>query len=94
MDEQKEAAANLDKKDKDEELGSDEEDDSDQEVSKEQLTSELIVHARESQTAECVERLDKGADPLFMKDGWNCVLWAACNGNEDLIRALIKHGAF
>lgn len=28
-----------------------------------------------------------------MKDGWNAILWAACNGNEQIIRILIQHGA-
>jgi|TARA_B110000285_G_C15036981_1_gene569847 ankyrin repeat protein len=28
-----------------------------------------------------------------MKDGWNPLLWAACNGDEQVIRILIQHGA-
>lgn len=27
------------------------------------------------------------------KNGWNPLLWAACNGNEDIVRLLIKHDA-
>jgi hypothetical protein len=27
-----------------------------------------------------------------MKAGWNPLLWAACNGNEAVVRILIKHG--
>lgn len=27
------------------------------------------------------------------KDGWNPLLWAARNGNEEIVRILIKHGA-
>jgi ankyrin repeat protein len=28
-----------------------------------------------------------------MKDGWNSILWAACNGNEEVLRILIQNGA-
>jgi len=28
----------------------------------------------------------------FEEDGWNAILWAACNGNEKLVRVLIKRG--
>ena len=27
------------------------------------------------------------------KNGWNPLLWAACNGNEEIVRLLIKHDA-
>jgi ankyrin repeat protein len=37
--------------------------------------------------------LDKKASPLFMQDGWNPLLWASCNGNEEIVRALIKRDA-
>ena len=37
--------------------------------------------------------LDKKANALFKKDGWTPLLWAACNGNEQIVRALIKHNA-
>ena len=30
---------------------------------------------------------------LYEKDGWNPLLWAACNGNEEIVRALIRQGA-
>jgi len=31
------------------------------------------------------------ADPCVEENGWNPLLWAACNGNEDIVRILIKH---
>jgi len=27
---------------------------------------------------------------IFEKDGWSPILWAACNGNEDIVRLLVK----
>jgi ankyrin repeat protein len=48
---------------------------------------------RENRTDEVTEWLDKRANPLFEQDGWNPLLWAACNGNEQIVRALIKHNA-
>lgn len=39
------------------------------------------------------EMLLKQASPSVEKDGWNPLLWASCNGNEDIVRLLIKHNA-
>lgn len=35
----------------------------------------------------------KQANPSTEKDGWNPLLWAACNGNEEIVRLLIKNNA-
>ena len=37
--------------------------------------------------------LDKGASSSYEEDGWNPILWASCNGNEKIVRALIQRGA-
>jgi ankyrin repeat protein len=37
--------------------------------------------------------LEKEANPLFEKDGWNPLLWAACNGNEEIVRILLARNA-
>jgi len=34
--------------------------------------------------------LGKGAVATYEKDGWNSLLWAACNGNEDIVRVLLR----
>jgi ankyrin repeat protein len=39
------------------------------------------------------ELLLKQTNALTEKDGWNPLLWAACNGNEDIVRLLIKNNA-
>jgi ankyrin repeat protein len=35
----------------------------------------------------------KQANPAVEKDGWNPLLLAACNGNEDIVRLLLKNNA-
>lgn len=37
--------------------------------------------------------MSKHASPIEEKDGWNPLLWAAHNGNEQIVRLLIKHNA-
>jgi ankyrin repeat protein len=39
------------------------------------------------------ELLLKQTNPNTEKDGWNPLLWAACNGNEEIVRLLIKNNA-
>lgn len=39
------------------------------------------------------ELLLKQTNPNAEKDGWTPLLWAACNGDEDIVRLLIKHNA-
>ena len=34
-----------------------------------------------------------GADVNAEENSWNPLLWAACNGNEDIVRMLIKNQA-
>ena len=33
------------------------------------------------------------ADYNAEENGWNALLWAACNGNEDIVRLLIRNSA-
>uniref|UniRef100_UPI0035C7106D ankyrin repeat domain-containing protein n=1 Tax=Enterococcus rotai TaxID=118060 RepID=UPI0035C7106D len=53
----------------------------------------LLAACKENNMEEVTSFLERRADGLFAKDGWSSLLWAACNGNEDLVRLLIKHGA-
>jgi len=50
----------------------------------------LLKAARENNDEEVKEWLEKRANPCYEEDGWNALLWASCNGNEDIVRALIK----
>ena len=37
--------------------------------------------------------VENKASPIFKKDGWSPLLWAACNGNEAIVRSLLRHQA-
>ena len=56
-------------------------------------TTKLLMAAVKANDYEGVfEALTKHqADPNVEEHGWNPLLWAACNGNEDIVRILIKH---
>ena len=66
------------------------EDERDPEVIKE----ELMTACREN-NLEAVEVLlqEKGCEVVFEKEGWSPILWAACNGSEEIVRLLVKQGA-
>ena len=71
-----------------------EEEDSDEEpIKQEDLDDELMEAAKSNDIDAVVVALDKQANPQFKKDGWSPLLWAACNGNEDMVRILIKRNA-
>jgi ankyrin repeat protein len=40
-----------------------------------------------------LELIQKGANTSYEKDGWNSLLWASCNGYEEIVRLLIKNNA-
>ena len=74
-------------------LSDEEEEESEEEISPEALAEQLLNFCKENNLEEAQQLLEKKADPTFMKDGWNSILWAACNGNEELVRILQKYGA-
>ena len=63
------------------------------EIPPEELADNLLAACRENRVEDVVFWLSKDANPLVEKDGWNPLLWASCNGNEQIVRALIKHNA-
>jgi len=68
-------------------------DESVEQVLQEDLDAELIDAAKANDLEGVVVALDKTANPQFKKDGWSPLLWAACNGNEDMVRILINRKA-
>ena len=75
----------------DEEEGEEEEE---SEVTLEQLNELLLKACKENNSEEVQYYLSKHASPTEEgKDGWNPLLWAANNGNEQIVRLLIKHNA-
>ena len=74
-------------------ISDDDEEESEEEMPQEELDMNLLDASKTNNIEECEQWLEKKANPLFNKDGWNAVLWAACNGNDKLIRILHRRGA-
>lgn len=62
-------------------------------MSQEDLDKGLLQAVKEDNIEKCTEFLAMGGQTNYEQDGWNALLWAARNGNEDIVRVLIKHGA-
>ena len=68
------------------------------EEEEEQMTSEqkdaaLLQAVKDNDYEYADELLKKNANVNAEKDGWNSILWASCNGNEEIVRLLIKNNA-
>ena len=72
---------------------SDDEEESEEEIEQSVLDQNLLDAAKINNMEDCETWMDKGGNPGFEKDQWNAVLWAACNGNEQLIRYFHRRGA-
>ena len=76
---------------------SDEDDDSEEEVEKQMTQPErdalLMKGVKDNDFEQVVEAIKLGAYPTCEEGGWNPLLWAACNGNEGIVRHLIKNQA-
>ena len=64
-----------------------------EEFNPEKATEKLIKACKVNNLEEVRFAVSKNAIPTEEKDGWSPLLWAACNGNEDIVRELIAHGA-
>ena len=64
-----------------------------QELKQEQKDELLLKACKENNYDESAHWLAKQASPTCERDGWNPLLWAASNGNEEIVRLLIKHNA-
>ena len=62
-------------------------------LSEEELNNLLLEAARLNSLEEVTHWLENKASPIFKKDKWSPLLWAACNGNEDIVRVLIKYNS-
>ena len=75
----------------DEEFDSDEEE---EQMSPEEANEKLFEAVKEGDVEFALELLEKNAaSPTVEKDNWNPLLWASCNGNEEMVRLLIKFNA-
>ena len=78
---------------------SDDDDTSEEEVqqeTQEELNKKLLDAVKKDGSGDlkaAEEAIKKGADVYCEDNGWNPLLWAACNGNEAIVRLLIQHRA-
>ena len=59
----------------------------------EELNKMLLDAVKLDNFAAAQEAISEGADVYCEENGWNSLLWAACNGNEAIVRLLIKNRA-
>src|SRR6266704_352242 len=69
------------------------EEEEEEEESQDQLDDGLLKACKDNNVEQAHYYLTKHASPTIEKDGWNPLLWAACNGSEQIVRLLIKHNA-
>lgn len=62
-------------------------------MTQEQRNEGLLNAAKENDVDMVEEYINKQAIATYEKEGWNPLLWAACNGNEEIVRMLIKANA-
>lgn len=76
--------------------GSDDDEQTEEEekpMSQEERDARLLAAVKAGNLEETAEAIRIGADVNADENGWNALLWAACNGNEEIVRLLIKHNA-
>jgi len=69
------------------------EEDEEKQMTQPERDALLMTAVKENNYENVTEALKIGADPCVEENGWNPLLWAACNGNEDIVRILIKNQA-
>jgi ankyrin repeat protein len=72
--------------------GSDYSEDENQ-LTQDQKDTMLFTAVKENNLAGTEEALELGASPTYEKDNWSSLMWAACNGNEQIVRILIRNNA-
>ena len=75
--------------DDDDDLSEEEE----KQMSQEERDALLLTAVKENNYEGVQEAIRIGADINCEENGWNPLLWAACNGKEDIVRLLIKNQA-
>lgn len=74
----------------DEEFESEEED----KMTPEEARDLLFKAVKENDVEQVKDLLDsQKTNATVEKDGWNPLLWASCNGDEEMVRLLIRHQA-
>ena len=76
-------------------LGSDSDSDADKEAEMEPIekAKALMAAVKAGNLADAQMYINMRADVNYEENGWTPLLWAACNGNEDIVRLLIRNNA-
>ena len=69
------------------------EEDEDKQMTQGERDQMLLTAVKDNNYEGVTEALKIGADPCIEENEWNPLLWAACNGNEEIVRILIKNQA-
>jgi len=62
-------------------------------MKEEEKNERLIKACKENNLEEASYFIQMQAVPTCEKDGFTPLLWASMNGNEEIVRLLIKHNA-
>jgi ankyrin repeat protein len=62
-------------------------------MKEEEKNERLLKACKENNFEEAEYFIQLQAVPTFEKEGWTPLLWASMNGNEQIVRLLIKHNA-
>ena len=76
-------------------MGSDSDSDADKEAEMEPIekAKALMAAVKAGNLADAQMYINMRADVNYEENGWTPLLWAACNGNEDIVRLLIRNNA-
>ena len=77
----------------DENFSDEDEENQEQEMSQQEKDDTLIQAVKDGNLELAQEMLSKQAKVNAEKDGWTPLLWASSNGNEAMVRLLIRHHA-
>jgi|Transcript_11577 ankyrin repeat protein len=69
------------------------EEDEEKQMTQPERDALLMTAVKDNDFEAVKEALKIGADPACEENGWNPLLWGACNGNEEIVRILIKNQA-
>jgi ankyrin repeat protein len=69
------------------------EEEPEEEMKEEEKNERLLKACKENNLEEAQYFIQVQAMPTYEKDGWTPLLWAAMNGNEEIVRLLIRHNA-
>ena len=62
-------------------------------MSQEEKNKNLMMYVKAGDLVNTQNMINLRAEVNYEENGWTPLLWAACNGNEDIVRLLIRNNA-